>query len=140
MKFITYEMALIVANIAILLILAAVSYYSFIKLGQVLRQNTKSKQLVHIIQKLVPFSRSIHAYAGMLTGIVAMIHASFFLTFYAAYGSKIYSGIGTVLLLLTVASLGLALRRSRSKSQLRYWHRNVATVFVIAVFIHRIIN
>lgn len=140
MKFITYEAALLLANIAILLILAAASYYSLIKLAQVLRKHTGSKELVHIIQKLVPFSRSIHVYAGVLTGIVAIVHATFFLTFYSDYGIKIYSGIGTILMLLIVASLGLALQRSRSKIQLRHRHRNVAVVFVIALVIHRIIS
>lgn len=140
MKFINSEAALLCANAAFLLILIAVSYYSFRKLAQVLRHYTGSKQLAPTIQKLIPFSRSIHVYASVLAGIVATAHAIFFLISYPLSGIKIYSGVVTLFIFSIVALLGLALQHNRPNLQVRYRHRNVAVVFITALLIHRLVS
>jgi len=140
LEFIKYEDALLFAKVALLLILVAVSYYILRMLAKVLRQNAGSNQLVLTIQKLIPLSRSIHVYASVFAGIAATTHAFFFLRLYPFYGIKMYSGIVTLFIFVIVASLGLALRRSRSNLQLRYQHRNAVVIFIIALLIHRLIN
>jgi len=128
------------AKMTIVLVAMSVSYISLEKLAELLQRKAWEGQPLAIIQKLIPFARSIHEYTGMGIGITVFAHAYFVFRIYPMEGYRIYVGIIASIIFALVALLGLVLLKDPSVLRVRYWHRITVILFNIALFFHRFVN